>query len=41
MLKRLGVSNNNLVLLNEHTEESVSGEIIQQLLTGKNVAVVF
>lgn len=39
LLKRLGVSNNSLVLLNEHTEESVSGEIIQQLLTGKNIAV--
>ena len=39
LLKRLDVQRRDIILLNEHTEETISEEILQLLLSGKDVAV--
>jgi len=39
LLKCLGIHRNDILLLNEHTEKTISEEVIQLLLDGKNAAV--
>ena len=39
LLKRLGIQRTDIILLNEHTEENISDEILQLLLNGKDTAL--